>query len=79
MNLFIHERIGTPLSEEEKGFLIQELEQTKLLCNTESLEKAAEAMRKIIGDWTVEMEKQCLDHDIYFMEKTLETGVVMME
>lgn len=76
MRIFVEERIGTPITPEERQFLkgqIAELESAK---SPGKVEASIKTMTELCGSWDWGLELMCIDHDIAMIEMTLNTGIV---
>lgn len=79
MRIFVKEREGTPISYEERLYItnkIAKLEEYKK--DEQAIQKTIDSCVDILGNWDREIELQCVNHDIYMMKRTLETGRVII-
>ncbi|QHR65568.1 hypothetical protein nepoznato_119 [Escherichia phage nepoznato] len=78
LNVFTTDRVGTPITEEERAEITKELEDLyRVFSDEESIKKDAEKMTDLLGfTWSPEWTAVALSADIWGYEETLRTGVV---
>lgn len=79
LNLFLPERIGTKLLDEEREplySLIQEYE--RQMKDQAYIEQQVAENIELMGYWDRDLVLLCIDHDLHFMKLTLESGIVQM-
>lgn len=80
MTVFINQNIGNRLTPESR--ILVEMELAKLREQRESFHKNPEKVyasnRELFGSNCEGMDDTCFDHDEFFIERTLETGIIQM-
>jgi hypothetical protein len=78
LDIFTFDRVGTPITEEERTKIEQELDALRVsLTDTASLQREAAHLTEITGiQWSTEWVVITIEADIWGHEETLRTGVV---
>lgn len=77
MNIFTEQRMGTPITEEERLAIYTELRNLEALYHDETwIAKEVAACTELMGSWDRDLVLLCLDHDINMLRNTLITGIV---
>lgn len=77
MNIFTEQRMGTPITEEERLAIYTELRNLEALYHDEAwIAKEVAACTELMGNWDRDLVLLCLDHDINMLRRTLITGIV---
>ena len=78
MNILTGSRIGTPVTEEERNWISEEIGRLEAYKNDlDALKRSTRAYRNIgITSWDVSLEITCVEADITMYKRTLEAGVV---
>ena len=77
MNVFTEQRMGTPITEEERLAISTELSNLEALYHDEAwIAKEVAACTELMGSWDRGLVLLCLDHDINMLRRTLITGIV---
>ncbi len=75
--VFVPQRMGTPITEEERKAIVTSLaEMEAQLADEEWITKDVAANIELLGDWDRELTIVCLEHDLNMLRRTLATGVV---
>lgn len=78
MRIFVEEREGTPVTYEERLHIADEIAKLEEYKRDEqAIQKTIDSCIDVLGYWDRETELQCVEHDIYMMKRTLETGLVV--
>lgn len=79
MRIFVEEREGTPISYEERLYIADQINKLEeYMQDEQAIQKTVASCINDYGSWDVEIELLCVDHDIYMMKRTLETGRVII-
>lgn len=80
MNIFIDERRGTPITEEERGWIEKEISELEAYRADEE-QLAAEAIswqEDGLTSFDRDVLVMCIDADIYGMKRTLQEGRIIL-
>ena len=79
MRIFVEEREDTPVTYEERLHIADEIAKLEEYKRDEqAIQKTVDSCLYVLGYWDRETELQCVEHDIYMMKRTLETGRVVI-
>lgn len=77
MNIFTEQRMGTPITEDERFAISTELNNLEALYHDEAwIAKEVAACTDLMGSWDRDLVLLCLEYDINMLRRTLETGIV---
>lgn len=76
-SVFVPERMGTPITEEERKAIVASLAEMEAhVSDEEWIAKEVAANIEILGDWDRDLTMMCFEHDLNMLRRTLATGVV---
>ncbi|QEQ95030.1 hypothetical protein pEaSNUABM56_00255 [Erwinia phage pEa_SNUABM_56] len=76
MRIFVEERVGTPITQEERAYLRGQIADLEAAKELDRLDRSIKSMTELCGSWDAELEILCIDHDISMIQKTLAAGIV---
>lgn len=80
MNIFIDERRGTPITQEEREWIEKEIRELEAYrADEDALAAEAQSMREEgMSAFDRDVIIMCIDADIYGMKRTIEQGCVIL-
>lgn len=76
-SVFTPERMGTPITEEERVALYEALREMEAQASDEEwIKQDVESWIELLGSWDRDLTVMCLDHDLNMLRVTLASGIV---